>query len=640
MKKKKLLYQSDFSLAKTGFGRAAKALLSYLYKTGKYDIIHYSCGLPYAHPEFERTPWKTIGSLPNNPQEMQELNKDPNVARLASYGAHYLDKVIQDEKPDVYIAVQDIWGIDFAIDKKWFDKITSVLWTTLDSLPILPSAVEKAPKIKNYWIWSDFATKALHDLGHKDVKTVHGPVETKNFYRLENSKREELRKTFNIPLNSFIIGFVFRNQLRKSVPNLLEGYAMWKRSNPQIKNTYLLLHTHWSEGWNIHRLAKEYDINLNEILTTYVCKNCGNYEVKPFHGQDVNCRFCGTEKSQITTNVSLGVTEDQLNEVYNLMDVYCHPFTSGGQEIPIQEAKLTELITLVTNYSCGEEMCEESAYSLPLEWNEYREHGTEFIKASTKPNSIAKQINKVYNMSVEKRREWGKKAREWTIDNFSVETVGKYIEEFIDNAPFTNFDFSTKEEERDPFCKIPDIKDDNEWLTFMYHNILKMPHVDHNDDGHKYWIKEIAKGAKKEDIENYFRKVAAQENQKNKQISFEEILGEGSPEDRILYVMPESIGDIYISTSLFESIKKQYPDKKLFVATNPQYFSILEGNPYIHKVIQYMPQMDQLLWLEGTGDHKGYFEIAFLPHIGTQRMFNYQHNGKTRIAFDLKDESN
>lgn len=638
MKKKKLLYQSDFSLAKTGFGRAAKALLSYLYKTGKYDITHYSCGLPYVHPEFERTPWKTIGSLPNNQQEIQELNKDPNVARLASYGAHYLDKVVQDEKPDVYIAVQDIWGIDFAIDKKWFDKITSVLWTTLDSLPILPSAVEKAPKIKNYWIWSDFATKALHDLGHKDVKTVHGPVETKNFYRLENSEREELRKKFNIPLNSFVIGFVFRNQLRKSVPNLLEGYALWKRSNPQIKNTYLLLHTHWSEGWNIHRLAKEYDINLNEILTTYVCKNCGNYEVKPFHGQDVNCRFCGTEKSQITTNVSLGVTEDQLNEVYNLMDVYCHPFTSGGQEIPIQEAKLTELITLVTNYSCGEEMCEESAYSLPLEWSEYREHGTEFIKASTKPNSIAKQINKVYNMSVEKRREWGKKAREWTIDNFSVETVGKYIEEFIDNAPFTNFDFSTKEEEKDPFCKIPDIKDDNEWLTFMYHNILKMTHVDNNDDGHKYWIQEIAKGAKRQDVESYFRKVAAQENQKSKQISFEEILGEGSPEDRILYVIPESIGDIYISTSLFESIKKQYPDKKLFVATNPQYFSILEGNPYIHKVIQYIPQMDQLLWLEGIGEHKGYFEIAFLPHIATQRVYNYQHNGKTKIAFSLKDE--
>jgi len=640
MKKKKLLYQSDFSLAKTGFGRAAKAILSYLYKTGKYDITHYSCGLPYAHPEFQKTPWKTVGSLPNNPQEMQELNKDPNVARLASYGAHYLDKVVQEEKPDVYIAVQDIWGIDFAVEKKWFDKITSVLWTTLDSLPILPSALTKADKIKNYWIWSNFATKAMHELGHKHIKTVHGPIETQNFYRLENSKREDLRKRFNIPLDAFIVGFVFRNQLRKSVPNLLEGYALWKRSNPHIKNTYLLLHTHWGEGWNIHRLAQEYGINLNEILTTYICRNCGNYEVKPFHGPEVDCRFCNTQKSQITTNVSLGVTEDQLNEVYNLMDVYCHPFTSGGQEIPIQEAKLTELITLVTNYSCGEEMCEPEAGSFELDWSEYREHGTEFKKASTKPSSIAKQLNKVYNMPIQKRREMGRKAREWTIEYFSVETVGKFIEDFIDNAPETNYDFSTKEEEKNPYFQIPEIKDDAEWLTCMYHNILKMNHVDNNDDGHKYWIQEIAKGAKRADIENYFRKIAAQENEKNKKISFEDLLGEEKPEDRILYVMPESIGDIYISTSLFQSIKKQYPNKKLYVATNPQYFAVLEGNPFVDKVIQYIPQMDQLLWLEGIGDHKGYFEIAFLPHIGTQRMFNYHHNGKTNIAFALKDESN
>ena len=75
------------------------------------------------------------------------------------------------------------------------------------------------------------------------------------------------------------------------------------------------------------------------------------------------------------------------------MDVYCHPFTSGGQEIPVQEAKLTELITLVTNYSCGEDNCTVESGGLPLEWSEYREPGTQFIKASTKPLSIFALIN-------------------------------------------------------------------------------------------------------------------------------------------------------------------------------------------------------------------------------------------------------
>ena len=104
---------------------------------------------------------------------------------------------------------------------------------------------------------------------------------------------------------------------------------------------------------------------------------------------------------------------------------------------------------------------------------------------------------------------------------------------------------------------------------------------------------------------------------------------------RIIFVIPESIGDIYMSTSLFESIKKQYPNYNLYVAVKHEYRELLEGNPYVHRTLDYSPQMDNLLWLEGRGDHDGYFEIAFLPHIGTQKIFNYHHNGKTNIAYDL-----
>ena len=638
-RKKKVLIQTDFSLAKTGFGRSARAILKNLYLKNKYDIIHYACGMTYNHPEFGKTPWKTVGSLPNTQQELDQLNRDPNLARMASYGAHLLDKVINDEKPDVYIAVQDIWGVDFAIEKPWFNKISSVIWTTLDSLPILESAVQAAKKVKNYWIWSDFATKALHKLGFNHIKTLHGALENKDFYRLSDFDRNQLRKRNSIPQDAFIIGFVFRNQLRKSVPNLLQGYALWKKNNPEIKNTYLLLHTHWSEGWNIHKLAAEIGVPNEEILTTYICKNCGEYEIKNFTGQDLNCRFCGSQKSQTTTNVAIGVSEEKLNEIYNLMDVYCHPFTSGGQEIPIQEAKLTELVTLVTNYSCGEEMCQKDAYSLPLEWSEYREHGTEFIKASTYPESIAKQINVVYKMKPSERREIGKKAREWTIKHFGVENICNQIESFIDNQEFADWSgISSLQEEKNPYCQIPQIQDNGQWLLFMYNNILKMKEVNENDSGYKYWMEELNKGMKRQDIENYFRNVALQENQKNKKIEFEELLDKNDKGKRLLYVMPESIGDIFLSTSLFENIKKQYPEYNLYVAVKQEYFEILDGNPNIHRLLNYIPQMDQLLWLEGIGDHEGYFEIAFLPHIGTQRMFNYQHNGKTKIAFDLKHE--
>ena len=46
--------------------------------------------------------------------------------------------------------------------------------------------------------------------------------------------------------------------------------------------------------------------------------------------------------------------------------------------------------------------------------------------------------------------------------------------------------------------------------------------------------------------------------------------------------------------------------------------------------------MENSLWLEGAGEHNGFFEIAFLPHIGTQKSINYIHNGKDVIQFDLR----
>ena len=100
--------------------------------------------------------------------------------------------------------------------------------------------------------------------------------------------------------------------------------------------------------------------------------------------------------------------------------------------------------------------------------------------------------------------------------------------------------------------------------------------------------------------------------------------------------MPGGIGDLFLSTSLFESIKEQYPDYNLYVATNPQFMGVLAGNPYVHKAIPFSPQMEDLTWLEGVKNHKGYFNVAFLPHLGTQRTLDYLHNGEDKIAFDIK----
>ncbi len=177
--KKKILFQSDCATSKTGFGRNAKAVLSYLYKTDKYDLAQYCVSQKEDDAVLKRLPWKGYGTFPleaNIPKLLENLEPQEaeNRKKLFGYGEALLDSVIEKEKPDVYFAVQDIWGIDFAIDRHWFSKIDSILWTTLDSTPILESAVKAAKKTKNFWVWSEFAERELHKMSHTHVKTYHG----------------------------------------------------------------------------------------------------------------------------------------------------------------------------------------------------------------------------------------------------------------------------------------------------------------------------------------------------------------------------------------------------------------------------------------------------------------------------------
>jgi hypothetical protein len=235
VKKKKIVIHSNHSRAFTGFGKHTKNLLQYLYNLDKYEIIEFANGLAWDAKETKFLPWKCYGSLPNDAQRINQLNKDPNLARAAGYGAEMVDEIIKKEKPDVYVGIEDIWGFSGYWNKKWWNKTNCMVWTTLDSLPLLPEAVSAAPKIRNCYVWASFAVKEMHRLGHKHVGLLRGSLDPKHFFRLSNDNRRQLRQKQNISPDEFVIGFVFRNQLRKSVPNLLEGYKLFIKKNPQSK---------------------------------------------------------------------------------------------------------------------------------------------------------------------------------------------------------------------------------------------------------------------------------------------------------------------------------------------------------------------------------------------------------------------
>ena len=280
MRKKRVLIHSNFCKMFTGFGKHKKNLLSYLHKTGKYDLIELSNGYTWESEQLKFVPWKSYGTLPEDPEIHKEIAIDERRKNAAGYGAEMIDHAVKELKPDIYLGIEDVWAFNGFQDKEWWNKVHCIIHTTLDSLPILPDAVSIASKVNHYLVWASFAEKAMHKLGHTHVKTVHGTLDTNSFYRLSDEDRKKIRTRFKLD-NEFIIGFVFRNQLRKSVPNLLDGFKLFYAANPNA-NAKLLLHTYWNEGWDILKLLKEKEIDPKNILTTYVCKNCNAYHIKSF----------------------------------------------------------------------------------------------------------------------------------------------------------------------------------------------------------------------------------------------------------------------------------------------------------------------------------------------------------------------
>ena len=615
----------------TGFGKHKKNLLSYLYNTGKYDIIELSNGYTWESEQLKFVPWESYGTLPSDPEIHKEIAIDERRKNAAGYGAEMIDHAVKELKPDIYLGIEDVWAFNGFIEKEWWNKIHCIVHTTLDSLPILPDAVNAADKIKNYFVWASFAEKAMHKLGHTHVKTVHGTLDASSFNRLADEDRLKLRNRFKLS-DEYIIGFVFRNQLRKSVPNLLDGFKLFQENNKQAK-AKLLLHTSWNEGWDIVKLLKEKEIDPKNILTTYVCKNCNAYNVKSFSSHVVNCDFCRTQNSCETTNVKTGVNEQQLNEIYNLMDVYCHPFTSGGQEIPIQEAKLTELITLVTNYSCGEDCSTEASGGFPLEWAEYREPGTQFIKASTLPTSIFSQLQHVYSLSLETKKLLGKAARQFVIDNYSIEVVGKFFENLFDSFPHVDYVFENKKLKCDPFYD-PDVNlQDKEWVESLYCNIL----TKQDPAGVIHWMQRLKTDLKRSDVLNYFRKVALSENQNSFLDEMLSSLKENKDSKKIAFIQPNGVEEIIIATSLVTSIKKVYPNYDIYFFTRNEYFDLINSHPDVKKVLNYFNKMDDPLFFEGKGANNKYFDIVFAPYLSINN--NYFRNAEDIIQYNIYESN-
>lgn len=638
----RILFHSNPCHLKTGLAENSKTLLKYLYRTGKYDIAHYCSQTSIADPNLSKTPWKSFGCLPTDPRAIQELNGDPGKARDASYGAWNIDNVVKEWKPSIYLGSDDIWAAPkgYYMDKPWWKQINAILHMTVDSLPVLEQAYEQAELTKHYYTWARFAMKEMQSRSPKcsHVGQIYGAMDTTKFAPISDNERFDLRRRFGISDNAVVFLFVGRNQLRKQFIHCLEAFAHFKREFPQADAKFHF-HTSFSErgaGWDISKMAAYYGIKLDDILCTYVCKTCGNWHINSYKGEDIDCPYCGAQKSMITANIVHGVPDDQMKYVYGVSDACVSAFSSGGQEYHNSQSLLCGKPLASTNYSSGADFCEQP-FVYTLGFSTYIEHGTNFIKASTNPRDIKQFMVKTWKSSRRELVEWGFKGREWAVKTFSIETIGAQWERLFDSMPPVDWATInlTREPKNDQF-PFPDIADETQFITSLYTNILKMNEPEHGD-GFRNWREVLKKGTPRQSVYDYFINEARKENGKTQPAGadFWSMIDKTTGRKRGLLVVKESIGDIIMISSLFKSFHEQHPETDLYVAADPKYHELLYGNPLIHKVLPYLPAMEQEMLMAGAGqlDSEAYFDCFYHVCIQTQRLLSYL--SQPSPAFDL-----
>jgi len=573
----------------TGLAENGRALAKYLFNTNKYNLVYY-CTQSHQHdPALQCMPWKAYGSIPGDMGIQQQMNQNQGLARDIAYGSHFIDHIIKENKVDILLEIDDVWSTPnhAYMDKPWWNKINTILHKTIDSLPVLDQALDQASKTKNYFTWTKFGNKEFYNKGHNHVKTIYGAMDTNIYSPIPKEQKLHLRKMFGIDPSTIIIGFVFRNQLRKMAPTLLKAFAEFKKKTPDA-NIKLHLHTSVSEmgaGWNLPKLIEYYGVKKEDVLFTYVCKSCGKWIVAPYQGEDINCPICKAEKSMITPNIAIGVPHEEMKLVYGLWDAGINVHTSGGLEINCCNTLLCGLPLAVTNYSSGEDFCEQS-FVFPLAYESTYEPGTNFIKAATSVKSIIGFMEQIYRMPEKEREEIGRKGREWAVKTFSIETIGKQWEELFDSLPLIDWDkIDLNPPKSNPNYELPanskDLPND-EFVKLLYRNILNR---EPDEGGFANWMGQLNNNAPREKIVDFFRGVARDEENKNKQVSLWDIIDKDRPEKRLLFALKQSAGDHIIATALLKSISEQYPDHLIYYMADQRFHEILEGNPYIHKIL-------------------------------------------------------
>lgn len=420
-KKIKVLWYGDSPTVQTGFGRVARELLTRLNAMGKYDIAVVGLN-DRGEPSEYRNEFRII--------PCPDLKEDP-------YGFNTLPPVLMREKPDVLLTLNDIWvytGFPENGNVNWFKNMINkvrtslpvVCYFTIDGKPNAPEWDEYIRWLDVPVVMSDFGEKTVletaPDVENKLMKAYHGSS-VEYFYPLSEEEKKAAREKLMAgrPINddTFIIGVVSRNQPRKNIPTLLhafkkyvDGYWVCPVCGYYLSDVDTYCEKCGMTADDVKAKTEQVPGNKNAWLYLHMA-------VRDARGYKIDKLMYDNRIPNVILranhDIAHGVPVEELNRIYNAINVMCQPTFAEGYGLPPIEAASAGTAVIATRTTTMVEMFEDgrgelvwpdSIYVLPDAGHCRKHHISEegLIAAFDK---LAKDPELV--------KEYGKKSREFAL---------------------------------------------------------------------------------------------------------------------------------------------------------------------------------------------------------------------------------
>jgi len=433
-KKLKILMVSEASFLSSGFGTYTKEILSRLHATDKYEIAEFACYGKVNDPKDKDIHWRYYANAVGGDDPR---SKEYNSSMENQFGRWRFERVLLDFRPDVVIDVRDYWMNSYQQFSPLRPFFHWVLMPTVDSAPQQEDWIDTFMHADAIFTYSDFGRDTLADQSNNNINyidTVSPGVSLDVFKPMEN--RDEIRKALGVE-DKFIIGGVMRNQKRKLIPELFAAFKqllnqMQEDKNPMGEKLFLHLHTSYPDaGWDIPKLLKEYEVG-NRVMFTYSCKNCGFFRPSLYQHPLSVCPKCGS-KSFSMPNVSSGLSQEELNVIFNIFDFYVQYAICEGFGMPQVEAGAAGVPIASVDYSAMNDVVNK-LNGYPIKVNQYfKELETQAIRVYPDNNDLVDIIKKYLDLPDMLKQQKRHETRQLVEKHYNWDNIAKKWENYLDN---------------------------------------------------------------------------------------------------------------------------------------------------------------------------------------------------------------